>query len=326
MCANGCNNGCVDCGGLECGTGPAGLDGQNAFTVTTGTFLQPAFGDPAITINVSALGQSTGLWAGVGQWIFIVGAGFFKVVTSTTTILTVIVPSATIQTYNYTLAANGATIAIGSGVSPAGVEGAGTNGTSGVDGTSILFQNISVSSCATIGTGYTAAVFSNAPITVPANTLLTVGDMLRLDVTFQSDTELNVAGMPANTTFSAEILFGGSRVWEGFIGSGLSSNMNTGRILSIDLIVTATNTLSSRVNKVHSIYGNRTNQTAVTIGSTYYAAFATPAQDSTGASISPITPTLSNSNAIVVNLKNSTGTSTHLASVTSIVVTKYKKI
>ena len=117
MACTGCNGGCNDCGGLECGTGAAGLDGLNSFTTTTATFLQPAFGDPAVSVAVSALGQSTGLWGQVGQWIFIEGAGFFKIVTSTTTLLTVIVPSATIQTYNYTLAGSGATIAIGSGES-----------------------------------------------------------------------------------------------------------------------------------------------------------------------------------------------------------------
>ena len=187
MACTGCNGGCNDCGGLECGTGAAGLDGLNSFTTTTATFLQPAFGDPAVSVAVSALGQSTGLWGQVGQWIFIEGAGFFKIVTSTTTLLTVIVPSATIQTYNYTLAGSGATIAIGEGVSPAGIEGA--TGAAGAASTvagpigpaNPAVLEVDFTEQITAQTSYSAVQKSFA---VPADTWETVDDVVRLECLF----------------------------------------------------------------------------------------------------------------------------------------------
>lgn len=215
-------------------------------------------------------------------------------------------------------------------VGPAGATGAtgatgaaGGDGDAGLNGTSILFQNISVSSPTTIGLGYTPIVFSNAPITVSANTLLNVGDMLRLEVVFQVDTEYTSASVPVATSFVAQILFAGSQVWEGNIGTGLFSDLNNGRVLILDLIVTATNTLSSRVNKSHGIIGHRTNKVA-SILKGYDSQFATPARDASNAQISPITPTLTNSNAITIEVKNNTGDAAHIASVTSILVTKYK--
>ena len=229
MCQQGCS-GCNDCGGLTCGEGAAGLNGLNAFTVTTATFAQPAFGDAAITINVSALGQATGIWAQVGQWIFSEGAGFFKIVTSTTTVLTVIVPSAAIQVYNYTLAANGAPIALGSGVSPAGVEGAaGATGATGATAISVLDVD---SDYATM-TNTTAGYVAKKTTAIADGTIGAVQDFLRV--------ELDVIGdaTAASATYSVKVEFDGNIMFEAFIfGSG--SNAMT---IVIDLIVTATDTI-----------------------------------------------------------------------------------
>lgn len=177
-CASGNN-----CGGLTCGEGAAGLNGLNAFTLTTGTFLQPAFGDPAITINVSALGQYTGTWAGVGQWIFIEGAGLFQVVTSSATVITAIVPSSVIQAYNYSIASNGSTIAIGSKVSPAGVVGAtGATGASGSNGTSVLAYELN--SPTQNSTSYTSLAGTHV---IPANTWEELGDTVRIKAFFHGE-------------------------------------------------------------------------------------------------------------------------------------------
>jgi hypothetical protein len=132
----GCNGGCNgSCGNLECGTGPAGLDGQNSFNFTTADFTQPAVGS-TVTIDVSALGQMTGLFAKVGQVIFVEGGGYYEVVSSTTT---------TIELENLGYTGNAlptSTVSFPAGVSPAGLVGpqgpAGANGSAGADGTSQL--------------------------------------------------------------------------------------------------------------------------------------------------------------------------------------------
>jgi len=321
MGCTGCNGGCNDCGGLECGTGAAGLDGLNAFTETTANFTVPAIFS-SVAISVSALGQSTGLWAQVGQVIFIVGAGYYKVVSATTVLITAT---------NLGYAGNAAAITVislGAGVGPAGIEGtAGSAGSAGTDGVTIMFQNIGISSPATIGSGFTAAVFSNAPITIPANTLLTVGDMLRIEITFLNDHDnYGAATIPPSTIFNGEITFGGSQVWEGLIGTANSVNMFTGRLLTLDLIVSATNTLSMRLVDSNNLFGDRSIQQALsmTFGSIYGSHYIPPV-DSGGIAIGAITPTLTNSNDIVVNLKNSTNNATHIASVTSMLVTKFLK-
>jgi hypothetical protein len=177
MCQTGCN-GCNDCGGLTCGEGAAGLDGLNSFTLTTATFVQPDFGDAAFAINVSALGQMTGLWAAVGERIFIEGAGYFVVTASTTTTITIEVPSAAIETINHAIAASGATIALGVKVGPSGVEGAGTNGTNGTNGVTILEI---VSTDITPASQQTAVTVSKT-FDIPLNTWETVDDMVELEI------------------------------------------------------------------------------------------------------------------------------------------------
>jgi hypothetical protein len=232
MACTGCNGGCNDCGGLECGTGAAGLNGLNAFTTTTATFLQPAFGDPAIDVSVSALGQNTGLWAQVGQWIFIQGAGFFEVVTKTTTLLTVIVPSATIQTYNYTLAAGGATIAIGAGVSPAGIEGAtGATGATGTTAISVLDVDSDYVTNTTTSAGY-ASVKTTA---IADGTIGTVDDFLRVEMDVIGDSTATSVSYSVKVEFDGNIMFEATGIIN---GSG--SNAMT---IAIDLIVTATDTI-----------------------------------------------------------------------------------
>jgi hypothetical protein len=260
MSCSGCNDGCSDCGGLECGTGPAGLDGQNAFTVTTATFLQPAFGDPSIAINVSALGQSTGLWAGVGQWIFIVGAGFFKVVSSTPTVLAVIVPSATIQTYNYTLAANGATIAIGAGVSPAGIEGsAGATGATGATAISVL----DVDSDYVTNTTTNAGLVAVKTTSIANATIGTVDDFLRV--------ELDVIGDFSASTlpYSVRVEFDGNIMLD--LPAMINGSGTNALVIVIDLIVTAANTITPYVS-YHQKHGARTFQWTYvpTASHTYY--------------------------------------------------------
>ena len=162
MCATGCG-GCNDCGGVELPDGPAGIDGKNSFTVTTGAFNVPAIGADR-TINVSAIGQATGTWAVAGQTIFIEGAGYYEVVSSTHTTITATNLGTTGN------AAPASLIALGKGVSPAGVPGV-----DGVDGTSIIHISYPITP---VNSASFAAI--GPAVTLPANTFLTAGDMIKV--------------------------------------------------------------------------------------------------------------------------------------------------
>ena len=163
-----------DCGGLTCGEGPAGIDGLNSFTVTTADFTVPTIGQD-VTINVSALGQATGIWARAGQEIFIATAGYYRVVSATATVIVATNVGATGN------AAATTVIAIGSGVSPGGREGVagatGATGAAGADGTTELVTLFSA-------TAVSSTSFSNLHTaqTLSANLFATVGDVLRITV------------------------------------------------------------------------------------------------------------------------------------------------
>lgn len=191
MSCGGCNTGCSECGNLALGTGPAGVDGQNAFTETTADFTQFDFGDPAVTINVSALGQLTGLYAKVGQPIFVEGAGIFKVTASSTTTISIIVPDADTESYNHAIAASSTTISFPKGVSPSGTVGVsgvgggnGSNGSNGTNGTTVL--EVDLTEYETEQTTYSSVQKS---FEVPADTWETVDDVVRLEALFVSELE-----------------------------------------------------------------------------------------------------------------------------------------
>lgn len=75
--------------GVSGTNGSDGDDGQNAFTHITTKFYVPAIGNSE-TISVSTTGQYTGSWAVAGQVIFIENAGYYEVVSSTDTTITVV--------------------------------------------------------------------------------------------------------------------------------------------------------------------------------------------------------------------------------------------
>jgi hypothetical protein len=137
-CTGGCSGGC---GSLECGEGAAGLNGLNAFTVTTANFNQPSVINTPVTIAVSALGQATGVWAQPGQAIFIEGGGYYEVTAATATTITVEIPDSNTLTYNQAITPSGNAVTFPAGVSPAGIrgpQGATGNSTTGQDGTTQL--------------------------------------------------------------------------------------------------------------------------------------------------------------------------------------------
>lgn len=254
MCATGCG-GCNDCGGVELPDGPAGIDGKNSFTVTTGAFNVPAIGADR-TINVSALGQATGTWAVAGQTIFIEGAGYYEVVSSTHTTITATNLGTTGN------AAPASLIALGAGVSPAGVPGV-----DGVDGTSELVTRFNTLAAST--TGYTPL---HTAYTIPANTFQAAGDIMRITIT-SVGTDPDPNGATTNYwQYEHKIEIGGVSLIIGNNGDAsfkTSSRVNAnGAYLEIDLIPTvigATPVFIVSINKLVIGYGfyNGTNGSVI---------------------------------------------------------------
>lgn len=113
MCSGNCNCSC-DQITLPSIAGANGTDGLNAFTETTAQFTMPNVGSN-VTITVSNVSPLTGLWAVTGQVIFVLGAGYFQVVSRTATTITMTNLGYTGNT------APGTLFLIGLNVSPAGV-------------------------------------------------------------------------------------------------------------------------------------------------------------------------------------------------------------
>lgn len=96
-------------------TGPAGangLDGTNAYTLTSASFVQPA-ASGSVVVSVGS-----GLWAAVGQILYVSTAGYYQVSARTATTMTLV---------NLDYDGNAApttVIALASQVSPAGLIGA----------------------------------------------------------------------------------------------------------------------------------------------------------------------------------------------------------
>ncbi len=129
---------CTDCNEITIPTGPKGDTGdigENAFTVLTATYIQPAV-NTNVTISVSDTGSYSTGWCGIGQLIFVQLGGYYEVVSKTATSITIKYTS-TYTTFNQSLTAAGLTVANSGTVSPGGLGGInGTNGTNGTNGVS----------------------------------------------------------------------------------------------------------------------------------------------------------------------------------------------
>ena len=140
------NSGCGGCDEITLPLGQDGVDGKNAFTRTTSSFLQPA-ANQNVTINVSNIGQFSNSWASVGQIIYISNlsgnGGWYSVVSIAGT------ESIEIKNLNYPgSTAENLPINSPANVSPSGSTGAagvrgddgdnGLVGTPGLNGTTLL--------------------------------------------------------------------------------------------------------------------------------------------------------------------------------------------
>lgn len=122
-CGNNCGGTCVS----NC------VNGLNAFTITTSSFVQPNVSSD-VTVNVSNITPLNNQWVAIGQIIYIAGGGYYQVVS---------VPSLTsvvVQNIGYTgNAAPGATVPTAGLFTPGGL--VGLNGQAGIAGTSVLIND-----------------------------------------------------------------------------------------------------------------------------------------------------------------------------------------
>lgn len=230
-----------DCDGSTLPDGPAGADGLNAFTTLTASFVQPAVGSN-VTISVLASGQSTGVWAGVGQPIFIVGGGTYEVISVNGT------NSLTVKNLYAANTAPAATIASGGKVSPGGLTGVGTTGAAGANGTNgtngVAVIDSDVTDVTTTQTAFTTA---NKSVTIPANTWATVGDTVVFEAYIVANSTGTVCGV--QLLLAGNIIdlrgFGGTstEAYFGSIGGGYA-----GMRIKVSLAMSAAGTVTPEVD------------------------------------------------------------------------------
>jgi len=155
------------------------VDGLNSFTTLAASFTQPGVG-LNVTVSTTNLGQLNNRWVGVGQILYVVGGGYYQVVS---------VPSLTtvqVQNLGYTgNAAPAATVASGGKVSPGGL--AGVTGPSGVGGTALLFNDHTAQTVTTSATLYTYSM--------PQGTLAPNGSQLELEFYINTSLSPNTRNM-----------------------------------------------------------------------------------------------------------------------------------
>lgn len=167
---------CTDCNEI---TIPNGVDGENAYTVLTSSYTQPAV-NTNVTISVSNTGQYSTGWCAIGQLIYVAVGGYYEVVSKTASTIT-IKYTASYTTYNQSLTAAAGTVPNSGVVSPGGIVGLagaqGTPGDNGQDGVAILSTYNSTTGVGTPATLLETTLFTYS---VPSNTLATNGDELEL--------------------------------------------------------------------------------------------------------------------------------------------------
>lgn len=167
---------CTDCNEI---TIPNGVDGENAYTVLTASYTQPAV-NTNVTISVSNTGQYSTGWCAIGQLIYIASGGYYEVVSKTSTTIT-IKYTASYTTYNQSLTAAAGTVPNSGVVSPGGIVGptgaTGSAGSNGTNGLRVLYSSMDDS-----GNTNTAGTQTLKSYTITANELGTNGDEIELDI------------------------------------------------------------------------------------------------------------------------------------------------
>ena len=173
--------GCENCTDLElCSC----EDGNNAWTRTVNNYTQPAV-NTNVNVTVSGVNPLSGNWAGVGQIIFIVGGGYYEVVTAAISNVIVVKYTSDYTAFNQALTAAGVGVSSGARVSPGGLKGAsGSAGSAGASGASLIAidHNQLGANNPTSQAAYSAV---QETVTIDSdNRLDAVGDSLRIRAKF----------------------------------------------------------------------------------------------------------------------------------------------
>ncbi len=155
------------------------VDGLNSFTTLAASFTQPGVG-LNVTVSTTNLGQLNNRWVGVNQILYVVGGGYYQVVSIPSLV------SIQLQNLGYTgNAAPAATVASGGKVSPGGL--AGVTGPSGVNGTVLLFNDHTQQTATSSATLYTYSM--------PQGTLAPNGSQLELEFYINTSVSPNTRNM-----------------------------------------------------------------------------------------------------------------------------------
>jgi hypothetical protein len=271
--------------------------GSNAYDATSASFTMPA---AATTVNI---GISNTNWLGIGQEVYIVGAGYFSVQSITSPTIFVGVNS------NYPgAAAPGSTIASGAHVSPAGLIGPAGAGGAGLNAFTTLTANFTqpgLSATVTITVGTTAWMGNGQIIYITGGgyySVSSIGDLTHATITnlgyagnvtpggiVSATGTINVspagisgvAGTSAYTTTTAPFTqpTAGSTVTvtvgaTGWMAQGQNLFIPTAGYLSVSLVIDATHVVLTNSGTT----GNASSGTVITSG----------AQVSPAGSIGPI--------------------------------------
>lgn len=205
----------MDCNSTEINEG---LNGYNSYTYTTATFVIPAINNATpVTINVSNVRPSTGVWAAVGSYIFVNG-NYLLVVSATENTITVTNPTT-------------ATNYVGNQAPGSVVPSNSLVITAGIQGPPITLPRRSVM-CDT--SGFTFNVVSSSAYQTLfsgniANYLTSEGDCLEFD--YQAFT----SALPGDNAIGLRIIVGGTTLQEitdlGSPANGFRNLWNTVKII-----------------------------------------------------------------------------------------------
>lgn len=180
------------CGNITLPTGADGLNGLNAFTITTVTYVQPIIGN-TVVVQVSNDGQFTGAWAAPTQRIWIENGGYYSVVASTPTTITVL-------NLGYTgSVVGGVSVLAGQQVSPSGVKG--DIGANGANGVAVLELDFAHSADVNSTANYTAVKTA----TIPAGFFVANGDGVEIEAQIVSNLLIGGRGNIEITLFDGTV-------------------------------------------------------------------------------------------------------------------------
>lgn len=250
----------MGCGCEDNTTLTTGIDGYNAFTITTASYVQPAV-NTNVTVSVSNNGQYTGVWAIPDQTIFIDDGGYYIVVSATATSLTIKYQT-DYATFNQSLTAAAGTVATNRKVSPAGKKGE-----DGSTGEIILDSYVN-----TTGVGNDAAAGESTlrTYTLLANELTANGDYLDIDAYFT----YNKQALARTNVMIMRLKLGGSTIftWEELsaIDLNISLNIKISRISSTSqLWVINKNTSDSSYLYSNVLVGEPTSAADLTVNNDF---------------------------------------------------------